>query len=88
MAAQRAPHLGAVGVGDGQMRRERPLVVRQVSRGKRPPDPSLEIIQSGEIPADSIITTTPTNDGTGRAYGFDVFASRMQSSDTRVTGWA
>ena len=43
---------------------------------------------AGEIPADPIITTTPTNDGTGRAYGFDLFASRMQSSDARVTGWA
>ena len=37
---------------------------------------------------DPIITTAPTNDGTGRAYGFDLFASRMQTSDARITGWA
>ncbi len=43
---------------------------------------------AGEIPIDPIITTAPTNDGTGRAYGFDLFASRMQTSDARVTGWA
>ena len=43
---------------------------------------------AGDIPIDPIITTTPTNDGTGRAYGFDLFASRMQTSAARVTGWA
>ncbi|MEO7133130.1 MAG: TonB-dependent receptor [Vicinamibacterales bacterium] len=43
---------------------------------------------AGEVPIDPIITTAPTNDGTGRAYGFDLFASRMQTSDARVTGWA
>jgi len=44
---------------------------------------------AGEIPTDPIITTTPTNDGTGRAYGFDLFASRVtRTSDPRLTGWA
>jgi hypothetical protein len=43
---------------------------------------------AGEIPIDPIITTAPTNDGTGRAYGFDLFASRVQTSDGGVTGWA
>ena len=43
---------------------------------------------AGEIPIDPIITTAPTNDGTGRAYGFDLFASRLQTRDARVTGWA
>ena len=44
---------------------------------------------SGEIPTDPIITTTPTNDGVGRAYGFDLFASRVQRANAaRLTGWA
>ena len=44
---------------------------------------------AGEIPIDSIITTTPTNEAIGRSYGFDVFASRAQTaSDVRLTGWA
>jgi len=44
---------------------------------------------AGEIPIEPIITTAPTNDGTGRAYGFDVFMSRVQAaSDARLTGWA
>jgi hypothetical protein len=42
-----------------------------------------------EIPIEPIITTTPTNDGSGRGYGFDVFASRTRvTSDTRLSGWA
>lgn len=42
-----------------------------------------------EIPLEPIITTAPTNDGTGLAYGFDVFMSRVQAtSDARLTGWA
>jgi hypothetical protein len=42
-----------------------------------------------QIPIDPIITTTPTNDGRGRGYGFDVFASRAQvANDARFTGWA
>ena len=44
---------------------------------------------ASEIPVDPIITTTPTNDGTGRAYGLDLFMSRPQASgDARLTGWA
>ena len=31
---------------------------------------------AASIPVDPIITTVPTNDGRGRAYGFDVFVSR------------
>lgn len=50
---------------------------------------SLVFPLAGEIPADPIITTTPTNDGRGRGYGFDVFASRAQAAnDARFTGWA
>jgi hypothetical protein len=42
-----------------------------------------------ELPTEPIITTAPTNDGTGRAYGFDMFVSRLRApSDARVTGWA
>ena len=44
---------------------------------------------AAEIPIEPIITTAPTNDGTGRAYGFDVFVTRARAaSDTRLTGWA
>ncbi len=40
-------------------------------------------------PADPIITSTPTNDGRGRAYGFDVFVSRTTAPvSARVRGWA
>lgn len=37
------------------------------------------------IPVDPLITTVPTNDGAGRAYGFDVFLSRPGGG--RLTGW-
>jgi hypothetical protein len=41
------------------------------------------------VPTDPIITSTPTNDGRGRAYGFDVFLSRMTAPvSARVRGWA
>jgi hypothetical protein len=41
------------------------------------------------IPTDAIITSTPSNDGQGRAYGFDVLVRRTTvSSDTRLRGWA
>jgi hypothetical protein len=41
------------------------------------------------IPSDPIITTVPTNDGVGRAYGFDLFVSRTSAPpDARLTGWA
>jgi len=44
---------------------------------------------AGNVPSDPLITSAPTNDGRGRAYGFDVFVSRVQAPvDARLTGWA
>ena len=44
---------------------------------------------AGSVPGDPIITTVPTNDGRGRAYGFDVFVSRTTAPvEARVKGWA
>jgi hypothetical protein len=44
---------------------------------------------ASSIPVDPIITSTPTNDGRGRAYGFDVFISRTTVPvSARVRGWA
>ncbi len=41
------------------------------------------------VPSDPLITTVPTNDGSGRSYGFDVYvARRAASARTRLTGWA
>jgi outer membrane receptor for ferrienterochelin and colicin len=41
------------------------------------------------VPTDPLITTVPTNDGRGRAYGFDLFVSRTSAPlGTRLTGWA
>ena len=41
------------------------------------------------VPTDPIITSAPTNDGRGRAYGFDVFVSRTAApASARVRGWA
>ena len=41
------------------------------------------------VPADRIITSTPVNDGRGRAYGFDVFVARTNApASARVRGWA
>ncbi|MGV3520397.1 TonB-dependent receptor [Luteitalea sp.] len=41
------------------------------------------------VPTDAIITSTPSNDGQGRAYGVDVLVRRTTvSSDTRLRGWA
>ncbi|HEY3381371.1 MAG TPA: TonB-dependent receptor [Vicinamibacterales bacterium] len=43
----------------------------------------------GSIPRDPIITSYPTNDGSGNAYGFDVFVSRSGLVGQRgLTGWA
>ncbi len=43
---------------------------------------------ASSIPTDPIITTTPTNDGKGRAYGLDVLVSRMTApTDARLRGW-
>jgi hypothetical protein len=40
------------------------------------------------IPTDAIITSTPSNNAQGRAYGFDVLVRRTTvSSDTRLRGW-
>ena len=44
---------------------------------------------ASSVPTDPIITTFPTNDGRGRAYGFDVFVSRTTApADARIRGWA
>ncbi len=47
---------------------------------------------AASVPTDAIITTVPTNDGRGRAYGFDVFVSRpsapAEARVSRVQGWA
>lgn len=44
---------------------------------------------AASVPSDPIITTVPTNDGRGRAYGFDLFVSRTSAPvSTRLTGWA
>jgi hypothetical protein len=41
------------------------------------------------LPVSPLITTVPTNDGRGRAYGFDLFVSRTSApAGTRLTGWA
>jgi len=44
---------------------------------------------ASSVPTDPIITTVPTNDGRGRAYGFDLFVTRTAApSSARVRGWA
>ena len=44
---------------------------------------------ASNVPVDPIITSTPTNDGSGRAYGFDMFVSRTAApASARVRGWA
>ena len=44
---------------------------------------------TSNIPSDPVITTVPTNDGVGRAYGFDLFVSRQAvGPSARVRGWA
>ncbi len=41
------------------------------------------------VPASPIITSAPSNDASGSAYGFDLFLSRDPSSvDNRLSGWA
>lgn len=40
---------------------------------------------ASSIPTAPLITTTPSNDGRGRAYGFDVFLNRPGGG--RLTGW-
>lgn len=42
----------------------------------------------GEIPTSPLITTTPTNDGRGRAYGVELVASRMTApTNAPLRGW-
>ena len=44
---------------------------------------------ASSIPLEPIITSTPVNDGSGRAYGFDVFVTRTSApASARVRGWA
>ncbi|MCU0241805.1 MAG: TonB-dependent receptor, partial [Vicinamibacteria bacterium] len=44
---------------------------------------------AASVPADPWILSVPTNDGRGRAWGFDVYAARRATSaSTRLTGWA
>ncbi len=44
---------------------------------------------AASVPGDRIITSTPTNDGRGRAYGFDVFVTRTSApARARLRGWA
>ena len=44
---------------------------------------------ASSVPIDPIITTVPTNDGRGHAYGFDLFVSRSSApASARLTGWA
>ena len=44
---------------------------------------------ASSVPTDPIITTLPTNDGSGHAYGFDLFVSRPTvPASARVRGWA
>lgn len=38
------------------------------------------------VPTEPIVTTRATNDGRGRAYGFDVYAAR-NAADARLAGW-
>jgi hypothetical protein len=40
------------------------------------------------LPTEPIITTTPTNDGRGIAYGFDAYLARPATATTRMSGWA
>ncbi|MGE0361632.1 MAG: TonB-dependent receptor [Vicinamibacterales bacterium] len=43
---------------------------------------------ASSVPVEPIITTVPTNDGRGRAYGFDVFLSRPTApADAKLRGW-
>lgn len=41
------------------------------------------------IPREPIVTSYPTSDGRGLAYGFDLYlAKRATSADSKLTGWA
>lgn len=58
-------------------------------RGERLAQYDFPVALASNIPTDPIITTVPTNDGRGRAFGFDVFVSRTRApASARVRGWA
>lgn len=43
---------------------------------------------AASVPTAPIITSAPSNDASGRAYGFDVYLARdAVSRDTKLTGW-
>jgi outer membrane cobalamin receptor len=43
---------------------------------------------AGSVPTEPMVTTFPTNEGRGEAWGFDLYvARRAQSAETRLTGW-
>jgi hypothetical protein len=66
----------------GQLESEAARLAR-ISRYDFPPE------LASSIPSDAIITTVPTNDGRGRAYGFDLFVSRTTAPvNAKVRGWA
>lgn len=43
---------------------------------------------ASSVPSAPQITSTPVNDATGRAYGFDFYVSRRPSASGRFSGWA
>lgn len=44
-------------------------------------------LYADSVPTAPIVTSRATNDGDGRAYGFDLYAARS-APDARLTGWA
>jgi hypothetical protein len=40
------------------------------------------------LPVERLVTSRPTNDGRGRAYGFDVYVTRAPAAAARLSGWA
>jgi hypothetical protein len=44
-------------------------------------------VYADSVPTEPIVTSRATNDGRGRAYGFDVYVARS-APDARLTGWA
>ena len=43
-------------------------------------------VYADSVPTEPIVTSRATNDGRGRAYGFDVYVAR-NAPDARLTGW-
>lgn len=55
----------------------------RVARYDFPPD------LQDSVPTDPLITTVPTNDGRGHAYGVDLYVARTAApADARLNGWA